>query len=152
MDRVAKQVFSIDPQELYSRATLDGGCWDGTKDSWSKMKLGGGFYPPEQPVLSNPPMTSSSPRLFLGSNLLLSLAPPETKEGDVICQFWETDVVALLRKEIGTGVYRIVGRLHLSTGYLKSLKPIYLRWIEPVQRADTVRIEMDIRTLSRFTA
>jgi hypothetical protein len=210
LDVVKEDVFGIDPQDLYSRATPDGGFWDGEEANWSKKrpkagfcspeqlallklrkhksskelfdfiiamvsleakeknvdgqfredsednwceeKLMGDFHPFEQPVLSHPPTTCSSPRLFLGSNLLLGLAPPEAKEGDVICHFWETDVVALLRKEIESGVYRIVGRVHLSTGYLRNLEPVYRDWIEPVKRADTIRIEMDVRALYKLTA
>jgi hypothetical protein len=215
LDVVKEGVFGIDPQDLYSRATPDGGIWDGKEANWSKKrpkagfcspeqlallklrrrklrhnsskeqlfnlftaiaslgaeegnvdsqfeddnndnwceeKLMGDFHPFEQPVLSHPPMTCSSPRLFLGSNLLLGLAPPEAKEGDVICHFWETDVVALLRKEIESGIYRIVGRVHLSTGYLRNLEPVYRDWVEPVKQADTIRIEMDVRTLYKLTA
>jgi hypothetical protein len=216
-DEIAEGVFSIDPQNLYSRATPDGGFWDGEEENWrkrgfdprnllskliskrsmsegsmseellnylkvlasaeAKMKefkeshVRRGFWdgsednwsrkrrdvhPQEQPVLLNPPKGSSVPRLFLGSNLLLGLAPPEAKEGDVICQFWETDVSVLLRKEIESGIYRIVGRLYLSTGYLRKVEAkveaAYRDWIQPYQGADTVRIEMDLRTLAKLTA
>ena len=207
LDVVKRDVFGIDPQDLYSRASPDGGFWDDKEANWSKKrpKAGfcspeqlallnsrknstkeqllnffmaiasldekgdvdsqfghdnqdnwceekGDFHPFEQPVLSHPPMACSNPRLFLGSNLLLGLAPPEAKEGDVICHFWKTDVVALLRKEIESGVYRIVGRIHLSTGYLRNLEPVYRDWVKPVKLADTIRIEMDVRTLYKLTA
>jgi hypothetical protein len=206
-DEIEEGIFSIDPQDLYSRATPDGGFWDGKEENWSKKRFDPrdllskfsrdsldkeafnilqmlssleaevkeikeghvrrGFWdgsednwsrkrrdvhPHEQPVLSNPPMALSCPRLFLGSNLLLGLAPPEAKEGDVICQFWKTDVSVLLRKEIESGIYRVVGRLYLSTGYLRNIEAVYRDWIEPIQGADTVRIEMDIRTLAKLTA
>jgi hypothetical protein len=103
--------------------------------------------PPEQPS-----ETSSSPRLFLGNNFLLGSAPSNAKKGDVICQFWNTEVTALLRRrEDSSSSYQIVGKVHLSTGYMEGLQPVLGERIEPKDRAKTVLIEMDLRTLSRLT-
>jgi hypothetical protein len=45
------------------------------------------------------PRTPCEPRLFLSDKGIIGLAPPETKLGDIICQFSATDVTALLREE-----------------------------------------------------
>jgi hypothetical protein len=57
---------------------------------------------------------SSQPRIFLGSNLLLGLAPAEAKEGDIICRFVKTSVTLLFRKKGYLGAYRLVGRVELD--------------------------------------
>jgi hypothetical protein len=96
--------------------------------------------------------TSSSPRLFLGSNYLLGSAPSNTKKGDVICQFWNTEVTALLRRCEGpSSSYQVVGKVYLSTGYMEGLQAVFGERIEPKNRAKTMLIEMDLRTLSRLT-
>jgi hypothetical protein len=82
---------------------------------------------------------------------MMGLAPSWAREGDIICQFWKTDATALLRKEDETEIYRVVGRLHLNAGSLKDLKPVYLEWIDPSSGAESVLIQMDIKTLSALT-
>jgi hypothetical protein len=73
-------------------------------------------------------------------------------EGDLICQFWETHVVAILRKEPEGDTYRVVGRADLSTGHLERANPVYQKWVNPTAEAKTVLIGMDIRTLSMLTS
>jgi hypothetical protein len=65
--------------------------------------------------------------MFLGSNLLLGSAPAEAQKGDLICLFWDIGVVALPREEHAYQypVFRVIGKLYLSTGYLRDLKPVY---------------------------
>lgn len=48
---------------------------------------------------SESPRKPHEPRLFLGDNGIIGLASPEAELGDIICQFWGTDVTALLREE-----------------------------------------------------
>jgi hypothetical protein len=163
------------------------------------------------------PGTPCEPRLFLSDKGIIGLAPPETELGDIICQFWATDVTAVLREEPcsrslandavviderpqgnGTGgkapekplvdntvdeptkseaaesevteqsvsesddtqsevrqsesIYRIIGRAHLSTGYLKNLKPIYHKWNEPPEDSECIDIIMSIHTLAHLTS
>jgi hypothetical protein len=93
---------------------------------------------------------SSCPRLFLGSNFLLGSAPTNAKRGDVICRFWNSEVTALLRRREGSS-YQVVGKVHLSTGYLDGLQPVFGGRIEARDGAKTMFIEMDLRTLSRLT-
>jgi hypothetical protein len=80
------------------------------------------------------------------------MAPPEAREGDFICQFWKTNVVALVRKEEMSEEYRIVGRVDLVTGHLEDAKPVYQNWVAPRLQADILGIHMDIRTLSMLTS
>jgi hypothetical protein len=81
---------------------------------------------------------SKAPRLFLGNYLQIGLAPPEAREGDLICQFWRTNVVALVRKEARGEKFRIVGRADLSTGHLEDAKPVYQNWVAHEATADTL--------------
>jgi hypothetical protein len=89
--------------------------------------------------------------MFLGSHLLLGSAPAEAQEGDLICLFWKIGVVALLRREEAYPVYRVIGKLYLSTGYLRNLEPVYRNFNEPIEGSPTMLIEMDIKTLSILT-
>jgi hypothetical protein len=163
------------------------------------------------------PGTPCEPRLFLSDKGIIGLAPPGTELGDIICQFWATDVTAVLREEPssrslandavvidegrkgnGTGgeapekslvdntvdeptkseavepevteqsvsesddtqsevrqsesIYRIIGRAHLSTGYLKNLKPIHHKWNEPPEDSECMDITMSIHTLAYLTS
>ena len=92
------------------------------------------------------------PRMFLGKRKTMGLVPGETEIGDIICQFWQTDVTAVLRKEEKTDIYRIVGRAHLSTGYLTDdLTPKFLPWKEPRKEASEVDIQLDIPMLAFLT-
>jgi hypothetical protein len=51
---------------------------------------------------------SAKARLFLSRNGLMGLIPPSAKQGDMVFQFWNSDAVAIVRRE---GDYlRIVGR------------------------------------------
>jgi len=105
------------------------------------------------PTISHYPRMPSRPLMFLGSNLLLGSAPAEAQEGDLICLFWKIGVVALLRREdvSRNPVYRVIGKLYLSTGYLNDLKPVYRKFNEPIKGSQTMLIEMDIKTLSILT-
>jgi hypothetical protein len=60
--------------------------------------------------------------MFLGENFLIGMAPSNAQRGDIIVQFWKTDVVALLRKDFEKEVYRVIGKLYLSriSGKLKA--------------------------------
>jgi hypothetical protein len=42
--------------------------------------------------------SQNSPRLFLGSSVILGLIPPNAREGDIICQFWNSNACAVLRR------------------------------------------------------
>jgi hypothetical protein len=105
----------------------------------------------DTPTISRRPRKPSRPRMFLGSNLLLRSAPAEAQEGDLIFLFWNNGEVALLRIEDRSQVYRVIGKLYLSTGYLENLKPVYRNFIKPEERSATMLIEMDIKTLSILT-
>jgi hypothetical protein len=89
--------------------------------------------------------------MFLGSDLLLGSAPAEAEEEDLICLFWKIGVVALLRREAAHPDYRVIGKLYLSTGYLRDLKPVYRNFNKPIKGSQTMLIEIDIKTLSILT-
>jgi hypothetical protein len=83
---------------------------------------------------------------------ITGLVPPEAEIGDLICHFWNCEVVALLRQEIESEVYRIVGRVHLSTGNLdQRLVPIYEKWKISVKGAKSLLVQMDIGSLHILT-
>jgi hypothetical protein len=163
------------------------------------------------------PRTPCEPRLFLSDKGIIGLAPPETELGDIICQFWATDVTAVLREEPSSrslandamviderpernstegeapekpsvdntvdeptkseaaesevteqwvsesddtqsevrqseSIYRIIGRAHLSTGYLENLEPTYHKWNEPPEDSECIDITMSIHTLAHLTS
>jgi len=88
--------------------------------------------------------------MFLGDNHQIGLAPVEAKEGDVLCKFWKTNVVAVVREE-QKDIYRVVGRLDLFAGFLRDLEPVCLEFSEPYVGTETLIIQMDIKTLSVLT-
>jgi hypothetical protein len=93
----------------------------------------------------------------------MGLIPTQAREGDIICHFWGCDVVTLLREEENKGggkaesesptsIYRVIGRVHLSTGSLDDdLTPYYDPWVHVPEDAVTVHIQMDIDTLHILT-
>lgn len=151
---ISHGVFGIDPQEMYSRATLMEVSWEDVEENWSTREIRGARSrrrPSNSPTILHLPRKSSRLRMFLGSNLVLGSAPAEAQKGDLICLFWRIGVVALLRKEDTSRVYRVIGKLYLSTGYLENLKPVYRNFNEPKEGSATMLIEMDIKTLSILT-
>jgi hypothetical protein len=152
---ISHAVFCIHPEDMYSRATPMNDPWDGCDKNWSVKPnttwATDSLRPLDVPTISHYSRKLSLPRVFLGSNLLLGSAPAEAREGDLICLFWEIGVVALLRIEHPYPVYRVIGKLYLSTGYLRDLKPLYRKFNEPIKGSQTMLIEMDIKTLSILT-
>jgi hypothetical protein len=128
------------------------------EDARPRRPFLGGLFPSSAPrskaqpkvVREEPSERSSSPRLFLGSNFLLGSAPTNAKKGDVICRFWNSEVTALLRRREDSS-YQVVGKMHLSTGYMDVSQPVFGGRIETRDGAKTMLIEMDLRTLSRLT-
>jgi hypothetical protein len=151
---ISHAVFCIHPQYMYSRATYINALWDDGDAYWSTRKIVGQTHRRrslDAPTISLSSRMSSRPRMFLGSDLLLGSAPAEAEEGDLICLFWKIGVVALLRREAAHPVYRVIGKLYLSTGYLRGLKPVYGNFNKPIKGSQTMLIEMDIKTLSILT-
>lgn len=66
---------------------------------------------------------------------------------------WDTDSEST-QSEVGKEevVYRIIGRVHLSTGYLKDLKPTYLIFSKPPDGSECIDITMSIHTLAHLTS
>jgi hypothetical protein len=51
-----------------------------------------------------------NPRLFLGSGkAMIGLIPANAEVGDLVCQFWNTNTAAVIRKR-SDGLYHIIGR------------------------------------------
>lgn len=59
---------------------------------------------PQRPSNSTAP-SQESPHLFLGTNGILGLVPFNAHEGDLICQFWNTNACAVLRKRAPAGPF-----------------------------------------------
>jgi hypothetical protein len=112
--------------------------------------LPGAPQPTAKPRVS-PAKTPSSPRLFLGNNLLLGSVPANAKKGDIICRFWKTEVTALLRRVEKSSSFQVVGRVHLSTAHMKGSQLVLGDSLEPKDGTKIMRIEMDLRVLSRLT-
>jgi hypothetical protein len=147
---ISHGVFGIDPQGMYTRATLMEDLWEDVEENWPTREIAGitRRRSLDIPAISRRPRKSSRPRMFLGSNLLLGSAPAEAQADNLICLFWNIGAVTLLRKEDRSQVYRVIGKLYLSTGYLENLKPVYRNFIKPEEGSATTLIEMDIKTLS----
>lgn len=144
----------IQPSKLYSKAIKSDRVWNRNENEWDHQELDNQVRPDlnDSVSITNATFSIGSPRMFLGSNGIMGLAPRETIEGDIICQFWKTDVVAVLRKEDQGEIYRVVGRAHISTGSLNAeLRPVYSLWKEPVEEAKTMVIQLEIETLAFLT-
>lgn len=107
------------------------------------------------------PPPSSEARLYLGDQVVIGLVPDLAEVGDLICQFWDTDVAALLRPVSDSRFYQVVGRAHIfdaknlvnpevkvsknGTKRLKKGKK------SVVKEVNCVVINMDIRTLQSLS-
>lgn len=145
-----KRVHGIMPGDMYFKARVAKELWNHDENSWSYLERDTELWRDmgDLPITDNSSITSSQPRMFLANNRLLGLAPQSAAEGDLICQFWKCDVALVLRLEETTRLYRIVGRIHLCTSYLKSnLTPVYDPWKDPVEEAGVLHIQMDTNAL-----
>lgn len=138
-------------QMFWSRAMVTTKRWRDKQYHWEGGALGDdiSLAIADAPILQAPNTTETQPRMFLGSNLHMGVSPSDTQIGDIICQFWETDTVALLRKE--GELYRVVGRVDLCRGRLEQLKPIYEPWNSIPETANQIIMQMDIDMLSFLT-
>jgi Heterokaryon incompatibility protein (HET) len=154
-------VRSINPLVFESSGTLSSGVWGSplSRDAVEKSALDIS----KENALNMPTgrsreelldFSASTPttRLFIGSGLLLGLGPPQAAEGDLLCQFDRTNVVAILRKEGARDIYRLIGSADLSTGHLEKGMPGRQEWIVPTADAESMAIRMDIRTLYKLTS
>lgn len=164
-NQILTRYCDIDPQKLYSKASKTRRPWQPDEVEWKHQELDNepGRDCEDSPIIKIAPNSDDLPRLFLGTEFLMGLVPPQAQEGDIICHFWECDTVALLRKEETTEVmkaencspspiYRVVGRVHLSTGSLnRDLTPQYNPWVVPPKNAVIMHIQMDVTTLHVLT-
>ena len=158
---VIANVHSINPSVFESSGTLLSGVWDsplcqdavekialeGSKENALNMPIGRALE--ELLDLSTSTRTT---RLFIGSGLLLGLGPPHAAEGDLLCQFDRTNVVAILRKEEEKDIYRLIGGADLSKGHLEKEMPGWRETIVPTADAKSMAIRMDIRTLHKLSS
>jgi hypothetical protein len=157
-DQELAKIRFILPFDMYAKGIIAKSTWNGGERTWDHQE-------PDSQIGRHTGDISSSPfwqdltlveeqpglHMFLGSNYRMGLAPFKAAPGDKICQFWKSDVVALLRQERDSSVYRVIGRLHLSRGYLNDLKPMYREADELATAYQTMIIQMDIRALSVLT-
>ncbi|KAH7346211.1 heterokaryon incompatibility protein-domain-containing protein [Rhexocercosporidium sp. MPI-PUGE-AT-0058] len=146
------KVCGIQLQTRYSRVFLTDEVWNAEKHIFNRAK----FDLPEcnktdKPSLENPQQDVDECRMFLGNRETMGLAPAEAQVGDVVCLFWRTDVAALLRKEETSSIYRIVGRLNISTAQTQGSKVVYEDWKEPQKGSKLIVLQMCIATLNVLT-
>lgn len=101
--------------------------------------------------LENPIGQAESPRLFIGSDIMMGLIPTNAMVGDMICQFWNSSASAVLRRS-ATGVLEVVGRAAVITDGQN------LQWDRPTDihrfRSDAenaVDLRLDIFQLTRLS-
>jgi hypothetical protein len=145
----------INPRKLRLQGSKMKRRWNSNEGSWKIPSpeldaVANKLISPDDKFSSATPL-SNQPRTFLGENFLIGMAPWNAQRGDIIVQFWKTDMVALLRKDFEKDVYRVIGKLHLSTGYLENLKPVYKEWNNPVEGAEIMVIDIEIKTLCALT-
>ncbi|KAK6083220.1 HET domain-containing protein [Seiridium cupressi] len=94
---------------------------------------------------------SAGPRLFLGSDITMGLIPSNALIGDVLCQFWNSPAVAVLRRRVH-GVYDVVGR----GAVVKHGDAI--DWDTPTNRTQfdlasngTIQFRLDLETLNHLS-
>jgi hypothetical protein len=174
-DQELAKIHSIHPCDLYTKGIIAKSTWNSDESTWDHQEPDNQIGRDTDDIPSNavlPDLTLAKepegPHTFLGNNCLMGLAPFRTAPGDKICQFWNSDVVVLLRKEKDSSLYRVIARLHLSRCYLKDLNPMYGEADESdtddiftnrsVSDTDelatalqTMIIQMDIRALSVLT-
>ncbi|PMD66608.1 uncharacterized protein K444DRAFT_606922, partial [Hyaloscypha bicolor E] len=121
-ERLARvQAFRLQP--CYARIFREWpSLFTSNKDNWTyRERRSSGCTTP----CSNISKPLPKPKMFLGSDLVLGLAPGEAQVGDVICRFVNTDITALLRKEGYFGSYRLIGRIEVNhIPLLENLGPV----------------------------
>lgn len=157
-DQELAKICSIRPCDMYTKGIIAKSTWNGNDETWDHQEPDDQIGRDTDDISSNTVLPDSTlikepegPHMFLGNNCLMGLAPFEAAPGDKICQFWKSDVVALLRKEKDSSVYRVIGRLDLSRGYLEDLEPKYIEAGSLSLGEEVMIIEMDIRALGVLT-
>jgi hypothetical protein len=139
-----------------------------TRSEWELIpmyKLGPNplYNMPESGAASETPVPFQS-RLFATDNGLIGLVPHNTQKGDLIFQFWNSDVVAVVSLD-GEHHMRIIGRAVVAKDEYVSGSKFYIpqdldkivqRMEGQVERAgldfeNGVDVYMDIRTLQLMT-
>lgn len=87
----------INPRKLWSRGSKMKRRWDSNEDSWEipSPELDAAqneLISPDDKVSSAALLGDQQPRMFLGENFLIGMAPSNAQRGDIIVQFWKTDV------------------------------------------------------------
>lgn len=107
--------------------------------------------PTASTTLGNRPNTGSGPHVFLADNFMMGLAPPDTRQSDLICRFWKTTVAAVMRPVEGTDRFKIIGRANVeSYEHWEHEKPYF----EPnSSRLDgaVMNVHMDMETIQALT-
>jgi hypothetical protein len=153
----------ISPLVMYSNVQETARPWNPEGEHWSPQDLDRPdiIHPGDSPSIQLGPYSlGQHPLIFLATNYLMGLAPPQAQEGDVLCAFWGCNVVALLRRDdnvsagmlrLNDKVYRIIGRADLSTGDLQTGIESEKPWLEPSDGAGSVNIIMCVDVLHLLT-
>jgi hypothetical protein len=92
-----------------------------------------------------------SPRLFLGSEVMIGLLPSNAMVGDLICQLWNSNAAAVVR--LGTdGMAHIIGRALIVQNLDNFGWDVQRnRTIFRLPSSSTIDLRMDLTTLTRLT-
>jgi hypothetical protein len=95
----------INPRKLWLRGSKTKRRWDSNEDSWiipspELDEVPNELISADDKFSSAAPLGDQQPRMFLSENFLIGMAPSNAQRGDIIAQFWKTDVVALLRRDL----------------------------------------------------
>ncbi|KAH7410600.1 heterokaryon incompatibility protein-domain-containing protein [Cadophora sp. MPI-SDFR-AT-0126] len=154
-DQDISRIRGIFPRYMYSRAEycnpwdVAGKTFDRDSDYYKLTRLAESEQ--DRIEIENDMQEVDQCRMFLGGQEYMGLAPPQAQKGDKICLFWEVDVAALLRKELNSHWYRVVGIPNISTGFMANGMPRYRKRAVATPGTDAMLIHMDIRTLATLS-
>lgn len=97
------------------------------------------------------PSPHSGPHVFLADNFMMGLAPPGTRQNDLICRFWKTTVAAVMRPVGGTDRFRLIGGANVeSRAHWEDKKP-YFEADSSILDAAVMNVHMDMETIQALT-
>ncbi|KAH6678701.1 heterokaryon incompatibility protein-domain-containing protein [Halenospora varia] len=108
-DTFISRILALDASELHKAAANI--CSFGWSPLHNAPSISRFCHPRSVPV--EPGFGERSLRLFATTEGTIGLIPSYVKEGDALCRFWKSDVVAVLRTE-DDGTWRIVGKCLLA--------------------------------------
>ena len=113
-----------------------------------------GMFLPHTDVLISDPWagaTTPSPRIFLGTGVMMGVVPAEALIGYAVCQFWKTESSVVLRCQ-QNGEYTTVGRSGvLKYGNDNSWDVETTKYLFEADSSTAIDLTMDIFMLTRLS-